>query len=220
MRGRALSALVVPWLAMTGCYYGSLLGARTLSENEITVTGGVGLPAYLSSEDRRDADASGEDDIPVSPSATLLTGAARGIDLGIAAYGYGVGPLVRVALLNPSRPEALSLTAGANYVIPARVVGARGGLAAGYLLSDGLEVYGGWEGGWGPDVINIPQDSSGGKDWSGVQDGFFHGVRAGACLALAAPDSDPWIPGNLTFEFALPLGLRWNTVLVGLGVTF
>lgn len=220
MKAKIVSACVVLVVLGSGCYYGSLQGARTLGENELSVSGGVGLPAYLSSDDRREADASGEDDIPISPSLSFLTGAARGIDLGFAAYGYGLGPQVRVAILDPGIREALSVTAGANYVIPAKVIGGRASLAAGYLLGSDLEVYAAWDAGYGPDVINIPEDSSGDWDWSGMDDGFYHCIRTGAVYSLPGSPREVWIPGGLTFEFAIPLDLRWNMVLVGLGVTF
>lgn len=215
------TALIAFLFTGAGCYYGSLQGARTLGENQLSVSGGVGLPAYLSSNDRRAADASGEDDIPISPSLSFMTGAARGIDLGFAAYGYGIGPQVRIALLDPGVREALSITAGANYVIPAKVIGGRGSVAAGYLLGRDLEVYGAWDAGYGPDVINIPEDSAGNWDWSEMVDDFYHCARAGAVYALSNSSSRAsWIPERLIFEFAVPLDLRWNMVLVGIGVAF
>lgn len=222
MTAKSVFPGVVLLLLFTGCYYGSLQSARTLGENEFSIAGGVGLPAYLSSDDRREADASGEDDLPISPSFSFFTGAARGIDLGIAAYGYGLGPQIRVALLNPGVREALSVSAGANYVIPAKVIGGRASLAAGYLLGNGLELYGAWDAGYGPDVINIPEDSSGNWDWSEMQDDFYHCVRAGAVYSLprGTGPRQAWIPEGITFEFAVPLDLRWNMVLVGLGVSF
>jgi len=218
--GKTLASIASLFLLSSGCYYGSLLGARTLGENDMSVSGGVGLPAYLSSEDRRQADASGEDDIPISPSFSFMTGAARGIDLGFAAFGYGLGPQARIALLNPSLREAVSVSVSANYVIPAKVIGARGAIAAGYLLGSDLELYGAWEAGYGPDVINIPKDSTGSWDWSGMQDGFYQCIRAGAVYGVAGPGREAWIPKSLTFEFALPLNLQWRMVLVGIGVSF
>lgn len=220
MKPTIVSACVVFMVLGAGCYYGSMQGARTLGENELSVSGGVGLPAYLSSADRREADASGEDDIPISPCLSFFTGAARGVDLGFAAYGYGLGPQVRVAILDPGIREALSVTAGANYVIPAKVIGGRASLAAGYLLGSDLEVYAAWDAGYGPDVINIPEDSSGEWDWSEMEDGFYHCIRTGAVYSLPGSPREIWIPCGLTFEFAIPLDLRWNMVLVGLGVTF
>lgn len=220
VRAGAILWTTAAFLMNAGCYYGSLMGARTLDENELSFSGGVGLPAYLSSDDRREADASGEDHIPVSPSLSVMTGAAEGIDLGLAAYGYGLGPQVRIALLNPGLREALSVTAGANYVIPAKVIGVRGAIAAGYQPGSSLEVYGAWEGGYGPDLINIPRDSAGSRDWTEISDGFYHCVRAGAVYSVSGPDSESWIPEKLTFEFAFPLDLRWNMILVGIGVSF
>lgn len=220
MKATIVSACVFYMILGAGCYYGSMQGARTLGENELSVSGGVGLPAYLSSDDRREADASGEDDLPISPSLSFLTGAAKGVDLGFAAYGYGLGPQVRVAILDPGIREALSVTAGANYVIPAKVIGGRASLAAGYLLGSDLEVYAAWDAGYGPDVINIPEDSSGKWDWSEMQDGFYHCVRAGVVYSFSDSPSEVWIPRGLAFEFAIPLDLRWNMVLVGLGVSF
>ncbi len=220
MISKVLNASIVLSLLCTGCYYGSMQGARTLGENEMSISGGVGLPAYLSSDDRRNADASGEDDIPISPSFCFMTGAAKGIDLGLSAYGYGVGPQVRVALLGTETREAVSVTAGANYVIPAKVIGGRGSIAASYLLGTGLEVYGAWDAGYGPDVINIPEDQSGDWDWSEMEDGFYHCLRAGAAYSLAGTSRETWIPDKLTFEFAIPLDLRWSMVLVGIGVSY
>lgn len=220
MTTKTVFACMVSLILVSGCYYGSMQGARTLSENELQLTGGVGLPAYLSSDDRRAADESGEDDLPISPSLSFLTGAARGIDLGFAAYGYGIGPQVRVAILDPGVREALSVTAGANYVIPAKVIGGRASIAAGYLLGSELEVYAAWDAGYGPDVINIPEDPSGDWDWSEMDDGFFHCIRTGALYSFPGGQREVWIPAGLAFEFAIPLDLRWSMVLVGLGVTF
>ncbi len=209
-------------LLSTGCYYGSLQGARTLGENRYRIGGGVGLPAYLSSDDRREADTSGEDNLPVSPSLSFFTGAARRMDLGLAAYGYGIGPQVRVALLDPGFRAAISVSACANYVIPAKVIGGRASLAAGYLLGRDLELYGAWDAGYGPDVINVPEDSTGARNWSEMKDSFYHYIRAGAVYALpgGGGSGSQWLPDGVTFEFAVPLDLRWNMVLAGLGVFF
>ncbi len=51
----------------------------------MTVTGAVGLPAYLTADDRREAGESSIDDVPVSPSLTFLSGATDRIDIGASA---------------------------------------------------------------------------------------------------------------------------------------
>lgn len=202
-----------------GCYYGSMIGARTLGENHMTVTGAVGLPAYLSADDRREAGESRIDDVPVSPGVTFLSGATKNIDIGVYGRAYGLGPLVRVGFLAPEMPYAFSITAGASYIIPAKLLGTRFGAAAGYTFGGSLEIYAGWDGGYGPDVINIPEDANGDNDWDEVENTFHHSVNAGLQYSLPGNDRQ-WMPETLGFEFAVPMDLSRNLVMFGLGVTY
>lgn len=206
-------------IAATGCYYGSMTGARTLGTNHMTITGSVGLPAYLSADDRREAGESSIDDVPVSPTAVFLSGATERIDIGAFSRAYGLGPMVRVGLLDPQQSYALSVSAGASYIIPAKLLGTRFGASAGYLLGDALEVYGGWEGGYGPDVINIPEDEDGHSDWDEVENKFHQSVNAGLLYTLPVTE-DVWMPEAIGFEFAVPLDLSRNLVMFGIGVTY
>jgi len=203
----------------TGCYYGSITGARTLGENHMTITGSVGLPAYLSADDRREAGESSIDDVPISPSVTFLSGATERIDIGAFARAYGLGPMVRVGLLDPGAPYALSVNGGAGYIVPAKLLGTRFGASAGYLLGSALEVYGGWDGGFGPDVINIPEDADGHSDWDEVENTFYQSVVAGLLYSLPI-SGDTWMPEAIGFEFSLPLGLSRDLVMFGIGVTY
>ena len=201
------------------CYYGSMTGARTLGQNHMTITGSVALPAYLSADDRREAGESSIDDVPVSPSVTFLSGATESIDIGAFARAYGLGPMVRVGLLDPSAPYALSVNAGAGYIIPAKLLGTRFGVSAGYLLGNALEVYGGWDGGYGPDVVNIPEDEDGHSDWDEVENTFHRSVVAGILYSLPS-SGETWIPEAVGFEFAVPLDLSRNLVMFGLAVSY
>lgn len=219
MKRQAGLLSIVAALAFTGCYYGSMTGARTLGVNHMTVTGSVGLPAYLSADDRQEAGETNIDDVPVSPSLTFLSGATETIDIGAFVRAYGIGPLARVAVLEPSGPYALSVSAGASYVIPAKLLSTRFGFSGGYLPGDNLELYGGWEGGYGPDVVNIPEDENGDQDWDSVENTFHHFISAGVIYALPGGNRS-WIPESVGFEFALPLELSRDLVMFGLAVTY
>jgi hypothetical protein len=202
-----------------GCYYGSMIGARPLGQNHMTVTGAVALPAYLTADDRREAGENNIDDVPVSPFITFLSGATDRIDIGVSARAYGVGPLIRVGVLNPLERGAISIIGGASYIIPAKLLGTQFGVAAGYLLGSALEVYAGWDGGYGPDVINIPEDQNGNSDWDGVENTFHHSINAGVMYGLPAGEAK-WIPESAGFEFSVPMDLTRNLVMFGLAVTF
>lgn len=219
MRTRGKLFILSAVLFTAGCYYGSMTGARTLGQNHMTITGSVGLPAYLSADDRREAGESSIDDVPVSPAVTFLSGATERIDIGAYSRAYGLGPMVRVGLLDPSAPYALSVNAGAGYIIPAKLLSTRFGAAAGYLLGDALEVYGGWDGGYGPDVVNIPEGEDGHSDWDEVKNTFHHSVNAGIRYSLPV-SGETWIPEAVGFEFAVPLDLSRNLVMFGIGVTY
>jgi len=206
-------------IMVQGCYYGSMTGARTLGRNHMTVTGSVGLPAYLSADDRREAGESSIDDVPVSPAVTFLSGATERIDVGAYGRAWGIGPLVRVGLLDPVKPYAISVNAGAGYIIPAKLLGTRFGIAAGYSFGESLEAYGGWEGGYGPDVINIPEDSDGHDDWDEVENKFHHFFNAGLQYMLPPSEQD-WMPESFGFEFSVPMDLTRDLVVFGLAVTY
>ncbi len=202
-----------------GCYYGSMTGARTLGENHMTVTGAVALPAYFNADDRREAGENEIDDVPASPSVTFLSGASKRIDIGISGRAYGIGPLARVGVFNPEEKEALSLVAGASYIIPAKLLATQFGVSAGYLFGTSLEVYAGWDGGYGPDVINIPEDADGNNDWDEVENKFHHSINAGVMYGLAAGEEE-WMPESIGFEFAIPMDLTRNLVMFGLAVSY
>ena len=210
---------VVLSVVAQGCHYGSMIGAANLGESGMTLTGSVGLPAYLSSNDRRQAGETDTDDVPVSPGLTFLAGATDRIDVGVYARGYGIGPIARVGLLEPGGTAAVSVSAGAGYVIPAKLLSTRFGIAAGYGYGRSLEVYAGWDGGYGPDVVNIPKDTDGDSDWSSIANRFHHFVSAGIIYLLPRSGGD-WVPESVGFEFAVPLDLSRNLVMFGMAVTY
>lgn len=212
-----LSVLIL--FGFQGCYYGSMTGARTLGENHMTVTGAVGLPAYLTADDRREAGESSIDDVPISPSLTFLSGATDRIDIGAFGRAYGLGPMIRVGLLDPGAPYAVSVNAGAGYIVPAKLLGTRFGAAAGYSFGGSLEIYAGWDGGYGPDVINIPENADGENDWDEVENTFHHAINAGVLYYLP-PAGGEWVPEAAGFEFSVPLDLSRNLVMFGLAVTY
>jgi len=202
-----------------GCYYGSMTGARTLGENHMTVTGAVALPAYFNADDRREAGEDDIDDVPVSPGLIFLSGASDRIDIGVSGRAWGIGPVVRVGILDPGDRGALSLIAGASYIIPARLLATQFGVSAGYLFGSSLEVYAGWDGGYGPDVINIPEDADGNNDWDDVENKLHQSINAGVMYGLPAGEEE-WIPESIGFEFAVPMDLTRNLVMFGLAVTY
>ncbi|MCK5786125.1 MAG: hypothetical protein KAH54_06170 [Candidatus Sabulitectum sp.] len=202
-----------------GCYYGSMIGARTLGEDHMTITGAVSLPAYLNADDRREAGEDDLDNVPVSPSLTFLSGATDRIDIGVSGRAYGIGPMVRVGVFEPADKAALSLIAGANYIIPAKLLATQFGISAGYHFGSSLEVYTGWDGGYGPDVINIPEDTDGKNDWDEVENTFHYSVIAGVMYDLPTGEAE-WIPESICFEFTLPMDLTRDLVMFGLAVAY
>lgn len=202
-----------------GCYYGSMTGARTLGENHMTVTGAVALPAYFNADDRSEAGENDIDNVPVSPALIFLSGATDRIDIGVSGRAWGIGPLVRVGLLNRQEKAALSLIAGASYIIPAKLLATQFGISAGYIFGSSLEVYAGWDGGYGPDLINIPEDTDGNNDWDEVENKFHHSINAGVIYGLPVGEAE-WIPESIGFEFAIPMDLTRNLVMFGLVVTY
>lgn len=203
-----------------GCYYGSMTGARTLGENHMTVTGAVAVPAYFNADDRREAGEDNVDDVPVSPGLLFLSGATEQIDIGILARAYGLGPVVRVGLFDPTSYQcAVSVCAGASYIIPAKLLATQFGISAGYMFGSSLEVYAGWDGGYGPDLINIPEDADGNNDWDEVENKFHHSINAGVMYGLPV-GKEEWIPESIGFEFAVPMDLTRNLVMFGMAVTY
>ncbi len=216
---KCITLIVFAFLLFSSCYYGSMTGARTLGENHMTLTGGIALPTYLSADDRADAEETSVDDVPVSPSLTFMSGATSNIDVGISARAYGLGPVVRAGLLPSGNQAALSLLGGASYVVPAKLLATNFGISAGYILGNSLETYAGWYGGYGPDVVNLPENSDGEEDWDEVNNTFYHSASAGIIYELPARNAE-WIPESLCFEFSAPLGLARNLVMFGLAVTY
>lgn len=82
-----------------------------------------------------------------------------------------------------------------------------------------LEIYAGWDGGYGPDVINIPENADGGNDWDEVENTFHHAMNAGI-LYFLPPAGGEWMPEAAGFEFSVPLDLSRNLVMFGLAVTY
>lgn len=206
-------------MVFSGCYYGSMTGARTLGENHMTLTGGIALPTYLSADDRAEAEETNIDDVPISPSLTFLSGATSNIDVGISAKAYGLGPIVRAGLLPLENKLAVSILGGASYVVPAKLLATNFGLSAGYVLGNSLETYAGWYGGYGPDVVNLPENNDGEEDWTQVENTFYQSVSVGILYELPARSAE-WIPESLCFEFSAPLGLARNLVMFGLALTY
>ena len=212
------TAFLLLLLLAAGCYYGAMQGAHTLGNDHMIFRGSMMFPAFFSSDERREAESSGEDDLGIYPSFTFATGATSRLDVGISAYGYGVGPLVKVGILDPSLPEAVSVLANASYVIPAKVIATRATLAAGRRFGPDFEAWAGYEFGYSPDFLNIPENSGGGHDWDEVESTFFHCLRLGFQYELR--NMGTWVPESFVIEFLVPLGLRWNMIVAGLGITY
>jgi hypothetical protein len=212
-------------LLASGCYYGAMQGARTLGEGHVVAGGNLQMPAFFSSEDRREAEDSGEDYLETYGSLFFSTGATDDIDLGFTAAGYGVGPHVKYGFLPHDEPTAVSVLLNVTYVLPAQVVSPRAGLSVGRLLSPNLELYGGFEAGYGPDLANIPDDpESGEHDWDYIDNTFFDCVKAGCVYTIRPEGSDreysSLVPESVLFEFAFPIDLQRSMIIAGLGVVY
>jgi hypothetical protein len=205
-------------LLFTGCYYGAMQGAHTLGGDHMIFRGSMMFPGFFSTDDRREAEEAGEDNLDIYPAFTFATGATSRLDVGLSAYGYGVGPLVKVGILDPDLPEAVSVLANASYVIPAKVIGTRGSVAAGRRFGPDFEAWAAYECGYSPDLLNIPETSSGGHDWDQVENTFFQCVRVGCQYELRNLGS--YVPESIVIEFMVPLDLRWNMIVAGLGITY
>ncbi len=222
---RAGFAITCAVLLASGCYYGAMQGARTLGEGHVNMSASLMMPAFFSSGDRREAEESGEDYLETYPGFAFSIGATEDVDLGLAAMGYGIGPFLKYGLMDPRSENAASILAGVNYVMPAQVVSPRASLALGRLLGSDLEVYGGWEGGYGPDLANIPEDSETGEhDWDYVENTFYHALKIGCRYTIKSEGEEDrygmLVPEGIAFEFSLPLDLGRSMIVAGLGVTY
>jgi len=220
MTGRLM---VAAFLLGTGCYYGAMQGARTLGEGNLSFSGNLMMPAFFSSSDKREAEQSREDFIETYGNASFAMGATDCIDLGFCAMAYGLGPQMKYMFTDPASLTAVSVLGGMTYVMPMQVVLPQGSLAAGRLLGRDLEVYAGYDAGYGPDLANIPESPDGSRDWDEVGNSFFHDIRAGCVYTIKGSGSRHYggiVPTAVTFEFALPLDLDKNIIVAGLGVTY
>lgn len=211
-------------LTLSSCYYGAMQGARTLGEDHMNLTSGVTLPAYLSTEDKREAEESRIDYLEVYPTFSFAVGATERIDLGVSVFGYGVGPSIKYGFLDPESRNAVSALLDVNYVVTAQVMMPRLSLCGGRLFGDGLEVFLGGDVGYGPDLANIPKTSDGSNDWDMMDNTLFSCVRAGCRYEIKGPDSPnrdrAYLPEAVMFQFSVPLDLNRGMILVGLGIAY
>ena len=208
-------------LLCAGCYYGTMQPAHTLGENHITASGSVMLPAFLEAEERAEAEESGVDYLEPYPAMSLASGATENVDVGISAYGYGLGPFLKYSPMESSAPAAVSVLGGVGYVLPAGGISVRGSLAAGHRLGQRLQLYGAWDVGYGPDLANIPEDESGEDDWDAIGNTTSQALRLGVGYELRlGPDMSTYVPESVTFELTVPLDLSRDMVIAGLGVTY
>lgn len=195
--------------------------AHTLGENHITATGSIMLPAFLEAGERAEAEESGVDYLEPYPAFSLASGATDNVDIGISAYGYGLGPFLKYSPMPSQSLTAVSALAGVGYVLPARVISIRGSLAAGRRLGERLQIYGAWDVGHGPDLANVPEDDDGEEDWDSILNTTSQALRLGIGyeLRLGVELSD-YIPESVSFELTVPLDLSRDMVVAGLGITY
>jgi hypothetical protein len=221
---RILFAAILLMLITPSCYYGVMQGAHTLGKNHLTVTGGATLPAYFSADSKTEAEDTRIDYLEAYPSVDFAMGATESIDLGISSFGYGVGPMVKYNFLSPIDPTAISAMLNMNYVIPMQVMMPRLSLCAGHRFDRDLEVFGGADMGYGPDLANIPEADDGSHDWDAVDNTFFSCVRIGCKYELKPPGSPnvnrAYLPESVLFQFSIPLDLTRGMILAGLAVTY
>lgn len=218
---RITAALATMICAVCGCYYGSMQPAHTLGENHITATGSFMLPAFLEADDRAEAEESGIDYLEPYPALSLASGATENVDIGVSAYGYGLGPFLKYSPMDSSEPTAVSCLAGVGYVLPARVISVRGSLAAGRRLGERLQVWGGWDVAHGPDLANVPQKENGDDDWDSIENTTSQGIRLGVGYELrTGRELSAYVPESVSFELTVPLDLSHDMVIAGLGVTY
>lgn len=222
MRVNAVPLIAI--LVSSGCYYGAMQGARTLGDGHASIRGSLMMPAFTSSADRVEAEETGEDYLDPYPSFTFAVGASPEIDLGLTVMGYGIGPFIKYGFLDPGSDIAFSALGGVNYVMPPQVVSPRASLAFGKLLGRDLEVYGGWECGYGPDLANIPEDEYGDNDWDTIDNTFFHALKAGCVYTIKSEagedDFGMFVPELIGFEFSIPLDMGRNLVIAGLSIGY
>jgi hypothetical protein len=208
----------------TGCYYGAMQGARTLGEDNIAISGNLMMPAFFSSADKQEAEQSRQDYIETFGSVSFAMGATDNIDLGFTAMAYGLGPQLKYSFSPRSSATAVSVLGSVTYVMPMQVVLPHGSLALGYLVGPDLEVYGGYDAGYGPDLANIPETPDGSDDWDNVENTFFQDFRAGCVYTIKGEDSEQHygtlVPAAVIFEFAFPLDLSRNMIIAGIGLMY
>ncbi|GEM_PF-416739 len=223
MRTTALLALTAAMI-MTSCYYGAMQGAHTLGKDHYTVTAGGAFPAYFSAESRREAQETGEDRLTPYPSLDFAVGATGNVDVGISAFGYGVGPMVKIDVTRQSNPTACSAMLNVNYVIPAQVLMTRFSACIGRTFEGVLEAFAGADVGYGPDLLNIPEKDDGSHDWDAIENTVFYCLRAGCEYGLKTPggglSGNNYVPESIFFQFSVPMGISRRVVLVALGFTY
>jgi len=216
--------LIFAALLFSSCYYGAMQGARTLGKGHINLTGGVTLPAYFSTADKREAESSREDYLEVYPAFSFAIGATDRVDLAVTSFGYGVGPSVKYAFLNPEGATAVSALLDMNFVVPAQVMMPRLSLCVGRLVGQDLEAFAGVDVGYGPDLANIPKTEGDTFDWDNVDNTLFSCVRAGCRYELRPPGGanaeKKWLPEAVMFQFSIPLDLSRSMILAGIGVSY
>jgi hypothetical protein len=221
---RAALPLLFAALLLSSCYYGVMQGARTLGKGHINLTGGVTIPAYFSTADKREAESTQDDFLDVYPSFSFAIGATDRVDLAVTAFGYGVGPSVKYSFLAPEAANAVSALLEMNFVVTAQVMMPRLSLCAGRLFGQDLEAFAGADVGYGPDLANIPETEGGSFDWDHVENTLFACVRAGCRYEVRPPGSpnadDKWLPEAVMFQFSIPLDLSRGMILAGIGVSY
>ncbi len=217
-------SIITAVLVLSSCYYGVMQGAHTLGKNHVTVTGGATLPAYFSAQSKNEAEDTRVDFLEAYPTADFAIGATPSIDIGVSSFGYGVGPMVKYNFLPPADPTAISAMLNMNYVIPMQVMMPRLSLCAGYMFDRDLEVFGGTDMGYGPDLANIPESQDGSHDWNSVDNTFFSCIRLGCKYELKPPGSPnehmTYLPESILFQFSIPLDISRGMILAGLAVTY
>lgn len=211
-------------LLSLGCYYGAMQPAHTLGENHVVFRGNLLLPAYFSSEDRREAEETREGFLEIYPSGDISIGTTDRIDIGFSFTGYGLGPHFKINTFEPTDNNAVSALLNINYVIPAKVINPRLTLMAGRNLSNRFEVYGGYQLSYGPEFQNLPENEEGKIDWDGVDFGLSHALFLGCFFQFHRDESvsrySRYLPEGITIEFGIPLGFEKPMLITGLGFVY
>ncbi|MBD3370776.1 hypothetical protein GF402_10485 [Candidatus Fermentibacteria bacterium] len=218
------TGLVLLLVLGSGCYYGTMEGAHTLGEGHMVFSGNLVLPAYLNAEERAEAEDTREDYLGVYPTFRFATGATENIDIGMSAYGYGIGPHLKMSLYPSREVNAISAILDVNYVLPTQVISPRGCIAVGRRFGRSLQFYGGYELGYGPDLANIPEDEEGNDDWDQIENTLFHGAKIGCIYELKPRGGETsygaLVPEGICFEFTAPFDLSRSMIVAGLGVIY